>query len=317
MVTLIFSAELLHCLQRFKGDLRAEGLFTRFIIADLYHGPVHKDGRIVLALRAFFREVKSSFVNFEGAILVGNFPEASLVRKAAWSPGGTLAIGAGMVSERAELVLADLTGNWENLYQQDDFNAESINANPDDATIARGWNDYESIRTCEFTSNDFTIRTGDNYRDAFYIDDAIYTILENTPPPAPFLRIQLNQAEQNNEVDYTDRSMVNIIAKPDICVSRLNAYHVALNPNPSLTGSDGSTFLDTTGNPQIVNSPTPLFDLGNEFVELFTFKDFNLERRLLISYFNRNHRFRNGAFSNLPFQRSCRVRNYRFQSRWV
>jgi hypothetical protein len=42
--------ELIRCLQRFKGDIRAEGLLSRFIIADLYRGPVHKDGRIVLAL---------------------------------------------------------------------------------------------------------------------------------------------------------------------------------------------------------------------------------------------------------------------------
>jgi hypothetical protein len=301
-----FGTELMRCLRRFKGDLRAEGLLTRFITANLYRGPVHKDGRIVLALRRFFREVKSAFVNFEGAILIGNFPEASLVRRVSWCPGflspRQLAVGTEMISERAEVVLADLTGNWESVYRQAAFDAEDISAIPDAATTSRGWFDDESVRTCEFTSNDFTIRRSATFKDAFYMNDAIYTILENRTSPAPFLRISLNQAERNNEVDFNDRSMANIIARPDITVSRINAYHVAVNPDPSLVGTDGHRFLDAAGNPQTVANPTPLFNYNTQHLDLLKFKDVDLERRLLISYFNRNHRFRNGAFSNLPFR---------------
>jgi hypothetical protein len=302
-----FHTELLRCLQRFKGDLRAEGLHTRFIVADLYRGPVHKDGQSVLALRQFFREVKSSFTSFEGAILIGNFPEASLVRRVSWCPGflspRQLAIGTEMISERADIVLADLTGNWESLYQQNDFTAEDISAIPDANTVAMGWFDGgESVLTGEFTSADFTIRQSNTFKDTFYLDDAIYTILENRASPSPFLRIRLNQGERNNEVDVNDRTMVNILSRPDISVSRINAYHVAVNPNPSLRGTDGNTFLDATGNPQTVNSPSPLFNNNAQHIELFNFNDFDLERQLLISYFNRNHRFRNGTFSNLPFR---------------
>jgi hypothetical protein len=299
-------AELIRCLQRAKGDLRAEGLHTRFIIANLYRGPVHKDGRIVLALRQFFRDVKASFTNFEGAILVGNFPEASLVRRVSWCPGfispRRLVINTEMISERAEIVLADLTGNWENIYRQNDFDAEDISALPDAATMARGWFDGESVRTGSFTSSDFNILRSNTYRDAFFMEDVLYTIVENRTTPSSFLRIHLNQGERNNEVDFADRSMVNIIARPDINISRLNAFHVAVNPNPTLRGTDGRTLLDAAGNPQTVNSPTPLFDYGSQHIGLFNFKDIDLERRLLVSYFNRNHRFRNGAFSNLPFR---------------
>jgi hypothetical protein len=294
-------ADLVRRFQRLKGDLRAEGLYTRFILTDLYRGTVHKDGRIVLALRQFFREVKSSFVNFEGVILVGNFPEATLVRRVSWSPGSKLAIGTELISERAEIVLADLTGNWEALYQQNDFTAEAISATPDASTTANGWLDGESVRNCEFSSTDFKITRSSTFRDAFFIDDALYTILENQTSPNRFLRLRLNQAERNNEVDFSDRSMVNILAKPDISVSRINAFHVAINPNPALTGTDGRTFLDAAGNPQTVSSPTPL---ANSEWELFNFYDIDLERRLLIGYFDRNHRFRNGAFSNLPFRAS-------------
>src|SRR3954452_13740690 len=35
---------LLERLRRFKGDMRAEGLYSRFLLADLYRGPVQKDG---------------------------------------------------------------------------------------------------------------------------------------------------------------------------------------------------------------------------------------------------------------------------------
>ncbi len=294
-------SDLVRRLQRFKGDLRAEGLYTRFILTDLYRGTAHKDGRIVLALRQFFREVKSSFVNFEGVILIGNFPEATLVRRVSWSPGSKLAIGTELVSERAEIVLADLTGNWEALYQQNDFTAEAISATPDASTTTNGWCDGESVRNCEFSSTDFTITRSITFKDAFFIDDAIYTILENRTSPNRFLRLRLNQSERNNEVDFSDRSMANILAKPDISVSRINAFHVAINPNPTLKGTDGRTFLDASGNPQTVSSPTPL---ANSEWELFNFYDINLERRLLIGYFDRNHRFRNGAFSNLPFRAS-------------
>ena len=297
--------DLVRCLQRFKGDLRAEGLFSRFITANLYGGLVHKDGRIVLALRRFFRDVKASFVNFEGVVLIGNFPEATLVRTVSWCPGflnpRQLAIGAELISERAEIVLGDLTGNWEGIYQQNDFNVEGIAATPDATTMTNGWFDGESVRTCGFTSTTFTINRSGNFRDAFFMDDAIYTVVENRTTPSPFLSIRLNQAERNNEVDINDRSMVNILARPDISVSRINALHVAVNPNPALIGTDGHRFLDAAGNPQAVSNPTPLFT-GPQHLDLFNFRDFDLERRLLISYFNRNHRFRNGAFSNLPFR---------------
>lgn len=296
-------SDLVRRLQRLKGDLRAEGLHTRFILADLYRGPAHKDGRTVLALRQFFREVKSTFVNFEGVLLVGNFPEASLVRRVSWCPGFSaprqLAIGTELISERAEIVLADLTGNWEAIYQQNDFTAEEITAIPDTTTTANGWFDGESVRNCEFSSTNFTIRRSQAFRDAFFIDDAIYTILEHRTTPTPFLRLRLNQTERNQEVDFADRAMVNILAKPDITISRINAFRVAVNPNPALRGTDGRAFLDAAGNPQAVTSPTPLF---NSEEELFNFQDIDLERRLLIGYFDRNHRFRNGAFSHLPFR---------------
>lgn len=301
-----FRTDLVRCLRRFKGDLRAEGLASRFILANLYQGSIHKDGQILLALRRFLLNVKSTFPNFEGAVLVGRFPDATLVRRVSWCPGflspRQLAIGAELISERADVVLGDLSGNWEAIYRQASFNAESVGAIPDAATVSRGWFDGESVRTCEFTSSEFTVGRSQTFQDAFYIDDAMYTILENRTTPTRFLRVQLEQAERNLEVEFGDRAMVNVIARPDLAISRLNAYHVAVNPDPTLRGADGRTFLDAAGNPQSVSNPTPLFNEGSQHIALFTSKDIDLERRLMIRYFQRNHRFRNGAFSRLPFR---------------
>lgn len=294
-------------LRRFKGDLRAEGLSSRFVMANLYTGPVHKDGRVVLALRRFLQSVRATFPKLEGVILVGNFPEASLVRRVSWCPGflspRQLSIWPEMISTRAEIVLGDLTGNWEALYRQSDFDAEAIDATPDAATTAAGWFDGESVRNVEFTSNAFNIRRSGVFRDAFYIDDAMYSILERRDDPTnPFLRIRLRQSERNPEVDSSDRSLVNVIARPDIAVSRLNASRIAYNPNPALHGTSGETFLNAAGQPQVVTSATPLFNQGLEHIELFNHHDVDLERRLMLDYFERNHRFRTGAFAHLPFK---------------
>jgi hypothetical protein len=292
---------LMRCLRRLKADLRAEGLLTRFIAADLYRGPVHKDGRIVLAVRQFFRDVKAAFRNFEGAILVGNFPEATLVRNVAWAPSfinpSQLAIWPELISERADIVLADLSGRWDQLYRQSDFTLESFTATPDAATTAAGWHDGESVRAVSFRSTTYTVGTG-TFRDAFYLDDALVTFVERTPTS---LRVMLSRAERNDEVDAQDRTLTNIIARPDISVSRINAHHIGVNPNPTLVGTDGDRFLDGGGNPQTVDSPTPLF-AGPQHLQLFNHRDFDLERRLLVDYFDRNHRFRIGGYSNQPFR---------------
>ena len=66
--------------------------------------------------------------------------------------------------------------------------------------------------------------------------------------------------------------MTNIIARPDISVSRINARHIAVNPNPALVGTDGHHFLDGNSNPQTVESATPLYT-DPEQLDLFNFRD--------------------------------------------
>jgi hypothetical protein len=301
--------ELLPRLERFKGDLRAEGLHSRFIVADVYRGDVHKDGSTVLAIRRFLIDVKRTYTNLEGVILVGSFPEASLVRRWIWATphgcringvqrtGTNLAIAPEAVAPRTEIVLADLAGRWESLYHLN-VNIESINAFPDADTTARGWHDGEISRDCTFSSTDFGV-TNVPFQDCFYIDDALYTVDQRRAAP-PYLQLRIRTTRRNPELAVDDAGAINPIARPDIAVSRINARTIAYDPDPALVGDDGRGFLDEAGNPRTFRSATPLVG-GNQTL---MFNGFNprLERRLLNDYFDRNHRFRTGAWSHLPFR---------------
>lgn len=298
-------------LLRFKGDLRAEGYHSRFILANVYRGNINQDGRTVIALRRFLREVKTAHPNLEGLILVGSFPETALLRRWLWAPafeqqvmgqartGQYLALYPELVDTRTDIILSDLTGNWEALYQEADFHLPGIIAYPDAATSARPWANGVFVNTGDFSSNIF--RVDDLlFRDVFYIDDATATILERRDSPNPLLRIHVESSLLNPEIAVDDRICANKIARPDISVSRINALNIAVDPDPNLHGSDGHTFLDANGNPQTVTSTANLVPTNQAL--FFTFRNPVLERRLYNSFFDRNHRFRVGAFGNQPFR---------------
>jgi hypothetical protein len=300
-------------LLRFKGDLRAEGYHSRFILASVYRGDINQDGRTVIALRRFLREVKTAHPNTEGVVMVGAFPEAALVRRWPWAPsfeltvmgqprtGMYLSLYPELVDTRTDIVLCDLTGNWEDLYRETDFHLPGIIAYPDAATAARPWADGQFVRTGDFSSDVFRI---DDlvFRDVFYVDDATATILErrDLPDPHPLLRLRVESDLRNPEITADDRTRPNKIARPDISVSRINALNVAVDPDPNLRGTDGRTFLDASGNPQTVRSAAEIVP-GNQSL-IFNHRNPVLERRLYCKYFDLNHRFRVGAFGTQPFR---------------
>lgn len=290
-------------LLRFKGDLRAEGLFSRFISADLYQGPRHQDGRTLLALRRFLREVWLTFPNFLGVVLVGSFPEATLVRRTIWRltwPEITIAgvtyhnasfltIEPEMIAPRSEIVLADLNGNWDLLYNEDLKAIEAIRALPDAATAATAW----PVDGVIFSSTAFDLKIT-SYRDFFFINDSDYTILN---APVGSLQILIRYQRLHPELTAADRNLPNPIARPDILVSRINARNIAVNPKASIVGDNGVRPLDQAGFPQSFTS-NQAYDTWLGFFE----QDPVLERRILCDYLDRNHRFRVGAFSDLPFR---------------
>lgn len=297
-------------LERYKGDLRAEGLHSRFIEAEVYDGDEHKDGQVLLALRRFLIDVRGSFPRFEGVVLIGSFPEASLVRRWSWaSPHKCsdpvwdeatphLAIVPEPVSTRTEIVLADLNGNWEQLYHRQ-IDIPAWLAGPS-SSMGSGWRSGETINDCVFESNEYVTGTL-SFEDCFYVDDANFTILSRDDAADPKLRVRVRTVTHNPEVAAEDRNSVNVIARPDICVSRINARNIAYDPAEDKLGSDGQGFLDAKGDPRTVPSSDGSLVPGNQ-VGLFTQANPGLERRLYNRYFDRNHRFRVGAWSKQPFR---------------
>ena len=134
-------------LKQYKNDLEKEGLTSRFVDCELYAGPKHQDGQTLLALRRFLKDVNNAW-NLQGVVLVGSFPEATLVRRWIWKRqrwnvtiAGKPYKGADQtdflrivpepVAPRADIVLADLDGNWEDIYEKESRQLESIEALPD------------------------------------------------------------------------------------------------------------------------------------------------------------------------------------------
>mgnify|MGYP000900626456 FL=1 len=310
-------------LARFERDLAADGFEARSIAAKVYAGPVHQDGRTLLAMRAFLRAVWDSYPRLRGVILVGSFPEATLVRSAIWprrgqawvingkkwmAPAGKprsfvafppgepenkpgygdydwVSLGSEMIAARAEIVLADLTGNWDSLYNQDPREFEQIQALPDAGTV---WPAAETT----YTSSIFQVEKV-TWRDFFWIHDDKYTRLASPPNQ---LKLQLSTPEQHPELSAADRQQVNPIARPDILVSRINARNIATNPDPGIKGDDGRGFLDADGLPQVFRSGT-----GYNVMDILV-PDARLEWRLLTEFLDRDHAFRAGLFADLMFR---------------
>jgi hypothetical protein len=279
---------------RLKGDLRAEGLFSRFVLAQVYAGPRHQDGRTLLAMREILREARGLYRHLEGAILIGSFPEAMLVRRWIWrtkrdvTAGGQthkaaehLRIVPEIVAHRADLILADLDGAWHNLYDQGPSQVEAIEALPA-ASMSGSW--PENNQT--FVSQVFH-EFNETYEDFFLVDDADWTRLA---APQGELRLLIRKTQLHPELNPSDRSLPNPVARPNISVSRINPRNIAATPDAAV-----ANWLDGAGQPQAFVSSNDVDTRPGSWIP-----DPQLERRLLVDYLDRNHRFRVGAFGNLP-----------------
>ena len=61
------------------SDIARDGFFPYFVEASVYDGPVHQDGRTLLAMRRFLKTVQTHYP-LAAVLLVGSFPDASIVR---------------------------------------------------------------------------------------------------------------------------------------------------------------------------------------------------------------------------------------------
>jgi hypothetical protein len=297
--------EVIERLIQLKEDLTLEGYYTRFIEAQVYNGQKHQDGCTVLAIRKFFQLILNLFPNFQGAILIGSFPEAMLIRRVIWKrPNKTLIVNGKTYKnvdylriapdefgDRSEIVLEDLNGNWEKLYEKVPKAVDCIEAIPD-ASLGNNW----PVDGAIFTSTIFNKKTW-TCQDFFFIQDDNYSIIEDLPNK---LSLRLWLKLRNVELNQADKNLPNPIARPDIFVSRINSRHVAVNPDPNYKDVNGNGFLAADGKPQEiiseVNSKPPY-----QWVVDYE-RDPILERKFLLDYLDRNHAFRTGKLSSISFR---------------
>ncbi|MFQ5810923.1 MAG: hypothetical protein ACE5JM_15000, partial [Armatimonadota bacterium] len=87
-------------LSAFVEDLGREGWDGLTIVARVYSGPVHQDGRTLLAMRRFVAALDEQFLDFAGVVLVGDFPEAYLVRSCNWRKHTKITLNKGKPNEQ-------------------------------------------------------------------------------------------------------------------------------------------------------------------------------------------------------------------------
>ena len=287
-------------LERWANDLDSEGCRTEVVSVSLAKGPKHQDGRYILAIRDFLRAANAQS-RLSGVVLVGHFPDASIVRSTNWRKGGDVVLHKkssqpqtykearlisrhpSLVAAKADIVLADLGGNWEKVYIQQKTPLTTTTAVFDKKPPAEGGPciDFEQSTRA--------------FEDVFHVEDGALTVRKQPPQrdgrtPAV---VTLDNSVRNLECSAEDGKLPNGIAMPDIAVSRIDARGIALSPRANIVGLNGAKLLDKSGVPQTVKFASkravPNWSDG------IWAADEKLERKLLTEYFDRNHAYRKGT----------------------
>lgn len=289
-------------LSRLRDDLSAEGFAPITLSVDLAESDVHQDGRFVLALREVLRAFDADH-RLGGALLVGHFPDAYLVRTCNWRRKGDITLHQQSerqtmhkdahylrrvpehVSQRADIVLADLDGHWENLYVQPRTQLASTIAVFDGPIPGAGGACIDLEET-----------TG-VFEDYFHISDGKLEVqrpvrAEQDKAPTPF-GIFLDDDSGDHECTAEDLTRPNGIARPDIFVSRIDAWGTAQSPRAGIMGASGEGLLDASGFPQSVTFADEA-SVPHWRDDLWC-HDPLLERRLIAEHLDRNHGFRRGT----------------------
>lgn len=286
--------------ERLVVDLAAEGYRAHALAIELGASAQHQDGRYVLALREMLRAVAAED-ELAGALLVGHFPDAFLVRTCNWRKRGDLTLRRGRedertwknaryvrrvpedVAHRADIVLADLDGRWENLYVQPRTRLETVLAV------------YEGVVPTAGGACADLERGAVVFEDFFHVSDGKLEVAETLDDAGGVAgwSLLLDDRSADHECAAVDAERAeNVLARPDILVSRLDARGSALRPRADVLGVDGEGLLDAAGAPRAVKFATaedvPHWSAVWELDPL-------LERRLLAEYLDRNHAWRTGA----------------------
>lgn len=274
--------DLVDRLDTYGVDLAEEGWDAVFVKMGLNESLNRKDGKMLLAMRELFKSVRDSYPNFEGAVLVGSFPQATIVRT--W-PQGPLVNGIGNTEYRVgqtmgalrpfDIVLADLDGNWRKMYYETAEIPGYIFEVMPDTTVNKVDHRVTLINP------KITAKPRQAY-DFFWICDARFNVFN---PPDMTSKVELDQRCRNPEISPLGKQSPNPIAMPSISVSRIDARPVAVNPLEALLKN---------GKPTTVSNMPRIDFSGNAWA-----CDEDLERTLLVEYFDRNHAFRIGKWAQL------------------
>jgi hypothetical protein len=294
-------------LHRLLDDLANEGWTPSLVSANLPKYEVHQDGLHLLALREFLRAAREcpaedgSVPGLGGVILVGRFPDAYLVRTCNWRKKEDLILRKGQKSEakfskvpylrrvpecvakRADIVLADLDGAWEDVYVQPRVRLQSTVAVFPNGVPERGG----ICADLEFG--------GYEYEDFFHVADGrleVAPLLVNGNSGSKW-HVTLFDEHGDLECSVEDLNKPNRIARPDILVSRIDAQGASWSPSAEIVGKDGKHLMDENGQAQVVKfeSKEKVPSWNSDIWQA----DPILERQLLAEYFDRNHAFRTGT----------------------
>ena len=268
---------------RFATDVAAEGFRTLVIDASTHRGPPHQDGRTVLAMRRLFQRLHSS-TPMAGAVLVGHFPDALLVRTCNWrrneplslpgKDGKPVAIDAKtanvrcvpeIVAHRCDIVLADLDGAWEDVYVPGPAVLPSVTA-----VFGEQVPDAGGACVAMQTSEQRVV-------DVFHVRDGAAVADREA------FAVALDAADRDHECSAADKALGNPLTQPEISISRIDARGIGLwcSAEPGV-----SMFYRFSAEPP---DPVPA-EPQERAISWTPFKD--REQGLLIDYFDRNHAFR-------------------------
>ncbi len=285
-----------------RDDLVREGYRTRFLLADVYHGAQHQDGRTLLAMRRFVRSVYSSYATLKGVTLVGSFPEATLFRRvlfrAVEEGKQFLVLHPERINPRADIVLSDLDGNWESLYQlvgnNEHLKVEIPNGVPfpyipwplSSQTLTGTVREFENV----------------HWEDIFYLREDFVDRLTSVSGVGGPVSVSIRSvAQRHPELTATDLARTNPLARAEIAVSRIDARGIAINPTmaPDRMGNlpverFGRAPLDANGRPQALEfNAVPPYEFSAP--RMLWGRDPLLEQRVIADYFDRNHQHRIGV----------------------
>ncbi|MEZ5978034.1 MAG: hypothetical protein R3F34_07445 [Planctomycetota bacterium] len=287
--------------ERLANDLAAE-YAVDVVSVRLAPSEGHRDGRFVLALREMLRAYDAEPSHeFAGALLVGHFPDALVVRTVNWRKHEDLVLHRGTpeearypdayflrrvaedVARRADIVLSDLDGRWEDVYVEPRTRLETVLAVFDGKVPSAGGACVDLERGAV------------EFEDFFHLVDGTVVVDDVLGVDGDVVGHRVTPYDEacDHECSDSDRARPNVIPRPDVVVSRIDARGTAVSPKRSIRGADGSGLLDEAGHAREVAfaSKEDVPHWRDGLYEL----DPLLERRLLAEFLDRNHAYRTGS----------------------